>query len=107
ETLLSKLDKWIPRSVEPSYLHGDLYSGNWIVGPGGEPFIVDPSILYGDRHFAMAYTELFDGFPENFYKAYEEVVPLREDYEDIKQIYQLYYSLAHINLFGEIYEHEL
>src|SRR5699024_2343319 len=32
ETLLSKLDKWIPRSVEPSYLHGDLYSGNWIVG---------------------------------------------------------------------------
>src|SRR5690625_1958308 len=107
ETLLSKQDKWIPRSVEPSYLHGDLYSGNWIVGPGGEPFIVDPSILYGDRHFEMAYTELFGGFPENFYKAYEEVLPLREDYEDIKQIYQLYYWLAHLNLFGEIYGHEV
>src|SRR5699024_12817049 len=93
ETLLSKLNKCIPRSVEPSYLRGDLYSGNWIGGPGGEPFIVDPSILYGDRHFEMAYTALFGGFPENFYKAYDEVLPLREDYADITQIDQRDYLL--------------
>src|SRR5699024_1877530 len=84
ETLLSKLDKWIPRSVEPSYLHGDLYSGNWIVGPGGEPFIVDPSILYEDRRFGIAYYELFDGLPESVYKVYEEVLSVRVDYEDIR-----------------------
>src|SRR5699024_1474653 len=107
ETLLSKLDKWIPRSVEPSYLHGDLYSGNRIVGPGGEPFIVDPSILYGDRHFEMADTELFGGFPVNSYKGGDEILPLREDYEDIKHIYQLYYCLEHLNLFREIYGHDV
>src|SRR5699024_1523758 len=58
ETLIDNLEEWIPSFVEPSHLHGDLYSGNWIVGPGGEPYIVDPSFLYGDRHFEMAYTEL-------------------------------------------------
>lgn len=103
EKLLEKLDKWIPSFVEPSYLHGDLYVGNWIVGPGGEPFLVDPSFLYGDRHFELAFTELFGGFPEKFYAAYNEVFPIRPDYEEIKQLYQLYYLLAHLNLFGESY----
>lgn len=101
--LLENLGKWIPSFVEPSHLHGDLYSGNWIVGPGGEPFIVDPSFLYGDRHFEIAYTELFGGLPSKFYQAYHESYPLREDYEDIKPLYQLYYLLAHLNLFGESY----
>lgn len=103
EKLSAKLGEWVPSFVEPSHLHGDLYTGNWIVGPGGEPFIVDPSFLYGDRHFEIAYTELFGGFPSKFYEAYQESYPLRKDYEDVKPIYQLYYLLAHLNLFGESY----
>lgn len=103
ERLMDRLDEWIPSFVEPSYLHGDLYGGNWIIGPGGEPFIVDPSFLYGDRHFEIAFTEVFGGFSQKFYDAYNEVFPLRPDYEDIKQIYQLYYLLAHLNLFGETF----
>src|SRR5690625_4698098 len=103
DKLLEKLDKWVPTFVEPSYLHGDFYSGNWIVGPGGEPFLVDPSFLYGDRQFDIAFTELFGGFSETFYDAYNEVFPLRPDYDDVKPLYQLYYLLAHLNLFGETY----
>jgi len=103
EKLMEHLDKWIPSFVEPSHLHGDLYSGNWIVGPGGEPYVVDPSFLYGDRHFEIAYTELFGGLPTKFYQAYQATFPLRENYEDVKPIYQLYYLLAHLNLFGESY----
>lgn len=103
DKLLERLDEWVPTFVEPSHLHGDLYSGNWIVGPGGEPFLVDPSFLYGDRQFDMAFTELFGGFSGNFYDAYNEVFPLRPDYEDVKPLYQLYYLLAHLNLFGETY----
>lgn len=103
ERLMDRLDEWIPSFVEPSYLHGDLYGGNWIVGPGGEPFIVDPSFLYGDRHFEIAFTEVFGGFSQKFYDAYHEVFPLRPEYEEMKQIYQLYYLLAHLNMFGETY----
>lgn len=103
ELLMERLNEWVPSFVEPSHLHGDLYAGNWIVGPGGEPYIVDPSFLYGDRHFEIAYTELFGGFSNKFYEAYEESYPLRKDYEDVKPIYQLYYLIAHLNLFGETY----
>lgn len=103
ELLLQRLDKWLPEIVEPSYLHGDLWGGNWIVGPGGEPYLVDPSFLYGDRQFEIAFTELFGGFSQQFYESYKEVYPLRDDYQDVKPLYQLYYLLVHLNMFGETY----
>ncbi len=101
--LLDQLDKWIPPFVEPSYLHGDLYSGNWIVGRSGEPYLVDPSFLYGDRHLEIAFTEVFGGFTSEFYDSYNEVFPLHENYQDTKGIYQLYYLLVHFIMFGEAY----
>lgn len=101
--LMDKLDQWIPTFIEPSYLHGDLYSGNWIVGPAGQPYLVDPSFLYGDRHFEMAYTHLFKGFSDEFYAAYEEVYPLRPDFADVVPLYQLYYLIIHLIIFGEMY----
>lgn len=101
--LIDKLDNWVPTFIEPSYLHGDLYAGNWIVGPAGQPYLVDPSFLYGDRHFEMAYTHLFQGFTDQFYEAYEEVYPLRHDFSDVKPLYQLYYLIIHLNIFGEMY----
>jgi len=103
EKLAEQLDKWVPTFVEPSYLHGDLYNGNWIVGPGGEPYVVDPSFLYGDRHFELAYSELLGGLPDKVYEAYRESLPLSDYYEDVKGIYQLYYLIAHLNIFGEKY----
>lgn len=105
--LLDKLDKWIPAFVEPSYLHGDLYAGNWIVGPAGQPYLVDPSFLYGDRHFEVAYTYLFGGFSEQFYGAYNEVYPVESNFEEIKPLYQLYYLIIHLNMFGETYGEQI
>lgn len=101
--LLDQLEKWIPAFVEPSYLHGDLYSGNWLVGRAGEPYLVDPSFLYGDRHLELAFTEVFGGFTSDFYDSYNEVFPLHENYDEIKPIYQLYYLLVHFIMFGEAY----
>lgn len=101
--LIDQLDKWIPSFIEPSYLHGDLYNGNWLVGNAGEPFLVDPSFFYGDRHLEIAFTEVFGGFSKEFYDSYKEFFPLRDDYEEIKKIYQLYYLLAHLIMFGEEY----
>lgn len=103
EKLLDHLNKWIPEKVAPSYLHGDLWGGNWITGPNGEPYVIDPSFLYGDRHFDIAFTELFGGFSNQFYQAYNEQFPLSDYYTDIKPLYQLYYLLVHVNIFGESY----
>lgn len=101
--LLDHLPKWIGNDVKPSLLHGDLWGGNWIVGPDGEPFLVDPAVFFGHFELELAFTQLFGGFSDRFYQAYEEVNPLSPDYRDRKPLYQLYYLLVHLNVFGESY----
>lgn len=104
ERLLQSLDQWIdPKQVRPSLLHGDLWGGNWICGPGGEPYLIDPAVFYGDREFDLAFSEMFGGFSPAFYQAYREEIPLSPGYEERKPLYQLYYLLVHLYLFGESY----
>jgi fructosamine-3-kinase len=85
----------------PSLLHGDLWSGNYIAGE--KPAIYDPAVYYGDREIELAFTELFGGFPSDFYSAYREAYPLHPGYEHRRALYQLYPMLTHLNLFGEGY----
>lgn len=103
ETLIIDLDKYLPNQPRVSLLHGDLWGGNWITGHGGKPYLIDPSVLYGDHLFELAFTELFGGFSDTFYTQYKESLPLGDYYEDVKPIYQLYYLLVHLNMFGEAY----
>lgn len=103
EQLISQLEKWIPKRPGASMLHGDLWGGNWMAGPDGEPCLIDPSVVYGDRSFELAFTELFGGFPKQFYEAYNDMHSLPPNYRDTKEIYQLFYLLVHLNLFGESY----
>jgi fructosamine-3-kinase len=103
QQLLERIEAWLPSDVQPSLLHGDLWGGNWMVGPNGEPYVIDPSVFYGDAEFELAFTELFGGFSPTFYAAYQEVKPLSPSYEEVKPLYQLYYLLVHLNLFGETY----
>lgn len=103
EWLLERLDQWLPDDCFPSLLHGDLWSGNWIPGPDGVPYLIDPSVLYGHHEFEIAFTELFGGFPVRFYESYRELMPLSADYHGRKPLYQLFYLLVHLNLFGETY----
>jgi protein-ribulosamine 3-kinase len=86
----------------PSLLHGDLWRGN--AGfTGGEPVVFDPAVYYGDRECDLAMTELFGGFPREFYAAYNAAFPLPAGYETRKTLYNLYHLLNHLNLFGEGY----
>ena len=48
-------------------------------------------------------TELFGGFTEAFYKAYDEVNPIDAGYRERKDLYHLYHLLNHLNLFGGSY----
>ena len=84
----------------PSLLHGDLWSGNYAVTSEGEPIIFDPAVYYGDREADLAMTELFGGFSQRFYAAYNETWPLDSGYQLRKTFYNLYHILNHFNMFG-------
>ncbi len=86
---------------QPSLVHGDLWSGNWSADEHGQPVLYDPALYWGDREVDLAMTELFGGFSEAFYQAYEKAWPLDSGYVRRKALYQLYYYLNHIYLFGE------
>jgi protein-ribulosamine 3-kinase len=90
------LENYRPR---PSLLHGDLWSGNAGFTAEG-PVIYDPAVYYGDRETDLAMTELFGGFPREFYRAYDEAFPLDPGYEKRKHLYNLYHLLNHLNIFG-------
>lgn len=87
---------------QPAMVHGDLWGGN--VGfADGEPVIFDPALYYGDREVDLAMTELFGGFPAQFYQAYQASYPLDVGYHRRKTLYNLYHILNHFNLFGGSY----
>lgn len=104
ERLIERIDTWIDEAaVRPALLHGDLWGGNFIVGPGGAPALIDPAAYYGDREADLAFTTLFGGFPESFYAAYAAAWPLPAGWQARRDLYNLYHLLNHLNLFGEGY----
>ncbi len=91
------------KNKKPSLLHGDLWSGNYLIATDGQPYLIDPAIYYGHNEVDIAMTQLFGGFPPTFYKAYHDLIPKSKCNEDSIQLYQLYYLLVHLNLFGSSY----
>ena len=91
------------RDVEPSLVHGDLWSGNAGSLADGTPVVFDPAVYVGDREVDIAMTELFGGFGGAFMRAYGEAWPLDSGYPQRRAIYNLYHLLNHLNLFGSSY----
>jgi len=87
----------------PSLLHGDLWRGNVAADDNDNPVIFDPAVYYGDREADMAMTELFGGFSDQFYAAYQDAWLLDSAYTTRKHLYNLYHILNHYNLFGASY----
>ena len=87
----------------PSLLHGDLWSGNYMACDGDQPVVIDPAVYYGSREVELAFTELFGGFSDRFYAAYDEAYPLDPGYAARRPLHQVYPLLVHLNLFGESY----
>ncbi|MGB1656630.1 MAG: fructosamine kinase family protein [Longimicrobiales bacterium] len=88
----------------PALVHGDLWSGNAFADPSGRPVLIDPAVYLGDGEVDLAMTELFGGFGTRFYDAYHDVRSISEAYHAYRRdLYQLYYLLVHVNLFGGAY----
>lgn len=106
EKLFTKLENYFPKE-KPSLLHGDLWSGNFMVGDKGEAIIMDPAVYFGHREVDLAMTQLFGGFHPDFYAAYHEALSMEHDWEERLQLYNLYPLLVHVNLFGGSYINEV
>ncbi len=89
-------------SNPPSLVHGDLWSGN-VLFDKSNVWLIDPAVYYADREVDVAMTEMFGGFSQDFYQAYNEIQPLNPGYQQKKIIYNLYHYLNHYNLFGSSY----
>ncbi|MCC5913410.1 MAG: fructosamine kinase family protein [Balneolaceae bacterium] len=102
ERLAAKLDDNFP-FTDPSLIHGDLWSGNYLYDSSGRAVLIDPAVYYGHPEMDLAFSRMFGGFPSSFYSGYESVSPLEPGFEERIPIYNLYPLLVHVNLFGGHY----
>lgn len=100
QIIASSLDQ---HKSQPSLLHGDLWSGNFMFLQDGGVAFFDPAPLYGDREFDIGITTVFAGFNTDFYQAYQESYPLVEGYEFRLHFYRLYFLMLHQAKFGATY----
>jgi protein-ribulosamine 3-kinase len=100
--LYSKLND-IFNHEEPSLVHGDLWSGNFMCNQTSEPVLIDPAVYFGHRSVDLAMTTLFGGFDKLFYESYHYYFPFPRNYHEQWEICNLYPLLIHLNLFGSGY----
>ena len=93
----------LTQNISPSLLHGDLWGGNYMITSEDQPVLIDPAVYYGHNEVDIAMTRLFGGFSSEFYRTYETHYPISEGYDKRMDLYQLYYLLVHLNLFGRSY----
>lgn len=99
ELLCKHLEQLFP-AEPPALVHGDLWSGNFMVTTGGKVAVFDPAVYYGHREMDIGMTQLFGGFNEQFYTSYQEIYPLEKGWKQRLAITQLYPLLVHAILFG-------
>lgn len=104
DRLLQDLDERLDGAQQegPSLLHGDLWSGNVHMTRDG-PALIDPAVYFGHREVDLAMAALFGGFPPSFHDAYNAEWPLLPGAAARRPVYQLYFLLIHVNVFGASY----
>ncbi len=94
-----EIRRLIPQE-KPSLVHGDLWGGNYLVNAKGLPCLIDPATAFAPREVDIGLMHLFGGFDPSLFEAYNIEFPLVEGWQDRIKLWQLYYVLVHVNLFG-------
>lgn len=104
--LSDNLHNYIP-DEKPALLHGDLWSGNFMVAENGDPCLIDPAVYYGHRETELAFMQMFGGFGAELFQEYASQFPLESGFENRVDLHQLYPLLVHSILFGGHYVQEV
>ncbi len=99
ERLYLRLEEIFPET-KPSLVHGDLWSGNFMVNSQGQACLIDPAVYFGHPEVDIAMSTLFGGFSGRFYEAYTKHNPLEKGWQQRLDYYNLYPLMIHVNLFG-------
>lgn len=102
DTFFKNIQNEIPNDP-PALIHGDLWNGNYLVDETGKPCLIDPAVAFASREMDLAMMQLFGGFADKVFYAYYEAFPLEKNWKSRTDLWQLYYLLVHLNLFGSGY----
>ena len=102
EGFFKNISEAIPKEP-PALVHGDLWNGNYMVSKTGKPVLIDPAVAFAPREMDIAMMKLFGGFSDEIFSNYNALFVLGEGWKERLPLWQLYYLLVHLNLFGSGY----
>ena len=103
ELVAGKLAEFGAADEPPSLLHGDLWAGNRIIDFNGKSWLIDPAAHGGHREFDLAMMQLFGGYGQDCFAAYDEYFPMQSGWQDRVALHQLAPLTVHAIKFGGSY----
>jgi fructosamine-3-kinase len=101
EKLAGQLPRWLEEPIQPSLIHGDVWTTNVLAARGRVTGFIDPAIYYAHPEIELAFITLFGTFGQTFFAAYQEQNPIASGFwEERRDLYNLYPLLVHVRLFG-------
>jgi fructosamine-3-kinase len=109
EKIHERLDRLLAHDEVPRLVHWDVWSTNILVRPNGDgkwkiAALLDPNCKFAHFEAEIAYMTLFHTSTPAFLKAYQQQRRLTDEYHRVRKlVYQLYFLLNHVVLFGGEY----
>lgn len=103
EKVCHRLTEFGAADEPPSLLHGDLWAGNRVIDCTNKSWLIDPAAHGGHREFDLAMMQLFGGYGQDCYAAYNEMFPLQSGWKDRVALHQLAPLAVHAIKFGGSY----
>lgn len=102
ESFFAYVDQLWPKE-KASLIHGDLWSGNYMILSNGQPALIDPAVYFGHREMDIGMMHLFGGFDPDIFESYQNLYPLESGWQKRIPYNQVYPLLVHLCLFGRGY----
>ncbi|MGQ9609600.1 MAG: fructosamine kinase family protein [bacterium] len=103
--LLDEMPNVFKLQGEPTLIHGDIWATNIIVDYSDNRWIIsgliDPSSIYADVEYELAYLEVFQTVTRAFFDHYTNRYQVREGYEIRRLYYWLNTLMLHVWIFKE------
>ena len=99
EGILSHLSQLCGPKIEPSLLHGDAHSNNFLSTDKGL-VMIDPSVYFGHPEIDLASVNLFTPVPEDLIQGYQEVAAIDSGFSQRRNLWLIPAYLAMVQLEG-------